>query len=177
MWRRVRSTCGHGTGILHWGGSLRAHRDQATESHSRFAGDVTRLVLSSACLVVRPARIVFNQGKHSGYTQATFTGDAVDDTLLQLTAVNTNLTHLSVTAAPKVTDAGISAAVMASPGLTQLSVGGTSVNETYGHFLSKVLALKNITKFEIKSQLLAMQETPSRPCASSSIHAVPQATE
>ena len=101
----------------------------------------------------------------AGYTQATFTGDAVDDTLLQLTAIKTALTHLSVTASPKVTDAGISAAVMASPGLTTLSVGGTSVSETYGHFLGKVLALKNLTKFEIKSQLLDMQDTPSRPCA------------
>ena len=89
----------------------------------------------------------------------------MDDTLLQLTATNTGLTHLSITAAPKVTDAGISAAVMASPGLTSLNVGGTSVHETYGHFLSKVLALKNLTKFEVKSQLLDLQETSSRPCA------------
>lgn len=101
----------------------------------------------------------------AGYTQATFTGDAVDDTLLQLTAINTDLTHISITASPKVTDAGISAAVMASPGLTNLSVGGTSVNETYGHFLGKVLASKHLTKFEIKSQMLDLQDTRTRPYA------------
>lgn len=99
-----------------------------------------------------------------GYTSATFTGDAVDDRLLQLVSTNTDLTFLSVNSCHSVTDAGISAAVLASPNLTTLIVRDTSLVETYGHFLGKVLALQNLQKLELRSQMIDLQDaSPELP--------------
>lgn len=94
----------------------------------------------------------------AGYTSATFTGDAVDDRLLQLVSTNTDLTFLSVNSCHSITDAGISAAVMASQNLTTLIVRDTSTTETYGHFLGKVLALQHLQKLELRSQMIDLQE-------------------
>ena len=90
----------------------------------------------------------------------TFTGEAVDDTLLQFVATSETLTSLSISSAPCVTDAGISAAAMAATQLTTLCIEGASASETFGHFLPKVLALPHLACLTVDTPLLDLEDLP-----------------
>ena len=46
---------------------------------------------------------------------------------------------------------------MNSPDLRTLSIGGTNVHATFGHFLPKVLDLKNLQHLELKSVMKDLQ--------------------
>jgi hypothetical protein len=71
---------------------------------------------------------------------------------------NANLHSLTVNGAQRVTDLGLGGAVMNSPDLRTLSVAGTSPKLTYGHFIPKVLELRNLQHLELKGVLLDLQD-------------------
>jgi hypothetical protein len=91
----------------------------------------------------------------------------VDDDLILEVAHRAKLEHITIKGTPRVTDIGLGAAAMQSPKLRTLSVAGTSPTETFGIFLSKVLALRQLEFLELKTPMLNLQDYQSarRQCA------------
>lgn len=94
----------------------------------------------------------------AGYSAVSFTGDAIDDSIMLEVAHNADLVSMYVSIAPRVTDIGLGGAVAISPNLQTLSLQGTSLRATFGHFLPKVLELRHLQHLELKSTMLALQD-------------------
>lgn len=92
----------------------------------------------------------------------TFTGEAVDDALLQMVATSAaqQLQGMAISSAHHVTDSGISAAAMAATQLTSLSIEGSSASETFGHFVPKVLGLPRLARLKIDTSLRDLEDLP-----------------
>lgn len=103
----------------------------------------------------------------SGYRQATFTGEAIDDAILSAASRATSLTAVAVSSAPSVTDAGIAAIALNCPALETLAVAGVGVAATYGHFLPKLLDLRHLRHLELDTPMLDLMigsaDAPARP--------------
>jgi hypothetical protein len=89
------------------------------------------------------------------------TGDAIENRHLLKVSHNADLTSVTISASPRVTDAGIAGLVINAPELTTLSIAGTNVRATYGHFMPDILNLQYLKTLELKGCMIDLQREDS----------------